>query len=54
MMLVLSFFAITTACVLLYSELYAYTHDAEGKPTNKWAWDASDAKFIEPAPVARP
>jgi hypothetical protein len=49
MMLIISFVAITTACVLLYSELYSYTHDPDGKPTGKMAWDASDAKFIPPA-----
>ncbi len=41
MMLVLSFFAIVTACTLLYTELNSY-----GK--FPW-WDTAEARFVPPA-----
>jgi hypothetical protein len=34
---------------LLYSELWNYARDADGKPTGKMTWDPSAATFVPPA-----
>jgi hypothetical protein len=52
MMLVLSFFATTIGCVLLWLELETYRADpnAPDSPTKQWPpWNASAAKFTPPA-----
>ena len=52
MMLVLSFFATVTACVLLWTELDAYRRDPnnpDAAATHWPPWDASAAKFTPPA-----
>lgn len=49
MMLVLSFIATTTACVLLWTELNDYMYEP-GSANKIWPpWDATAAKFTPPA-----
>ncbi len=49
MMLVLSFIATTTACILLWTELNDYMYEP-GSANKIWPpWDATAAKFTPPA-----
>jgi hypothetical protein len=49
MMLVLSFFATVTACILLWSELNDYMYEGANNETKIWPpWNASAAKFTPP------
>ena len=51
MMLILSLFAIVTACVLLYMEMQPYTVDAAGEVGKHLPWKDATGQAVITAPA---